>query len=403
MKPACSGLSIWTLAAGALVLSTAAIAQKRYDPGVTDTEIKIGQTMPYSGPISAYGAIGRAQLAYFEKINAEGGINGRKVRLISLDDGYNPAKAVEQVRRLVEQDDVLLIFNSVGTATNLAVRKYLNAKKVPQLLTSGGDSAWGDYEHYPWTMGWMPTYRDEARLYARHILQNRPNAKIAVLYLNDDYGREYLQGLKDGLGDKAARMIVAVQSYEVSDPTVKSQVVELMASGADTFFSATIGKHSTQAITAVWELGWRPQYYAAVSATPKIAILKPAGLEKAVGMITAYYAKDPTIARWQNDPAVRDYWEWAKKYYDGDPTNGLATFGYQVAQVMEYILRQCGDDLTRENVMRVATSMQNVKFPLLVPGVTVNTTPTDYYPIDQFELLRFNGDSWDAISDVTRP
>ena len=237
----------------------------------------------------------------------------------------------------------------------------------------------------------------------RHILQNRPNTKIAVLYLNDDYGREYLQGLKDGLGDKAARMIVAEQSYEVSDPTVKSQVVELMASGADTFFSATIGKHASQAIVAVWELGWRPQYYAAVSATPKIAILQPAGLEKAVGMITAYYAKDPTIARWQDDPAVLDYWAWGKKYYDSDPTNGIATYGYQVAQVMEYILRQCGNDLTRENVMRIATSMQNVKFPLLVPGVTVNTSPTDYHPIDQFELLRFNGDSWDAISDVTRP
>ena len=384
----------WQIAAG---------QDKKYGPGVSDTEIKIGQTMPYSGPISAYGAIGRAQLAYFEKVNAEGGINGRKVRLISLDDGYNPAKAVEQVRRLVEHDDVLLIFSSVGTATNLAVRKYLNAKKVPQLLTAGGDSAWGDHKHYPWTMGWMPTFLDEARLYAKHILQNRPNAKIAVLYLNDDYGREYLQGLKVGLGDKATRMVVAEQSYEVTDPTVKSQVVELKASGADTFFSATVGKHASQAIVAAWELGWRPQYYAAVPATPKIAILQPAGLEKAVGMITAYYAKDPTIARWQNDPAVRDYGVWAKKYYDGDPTNGLATYGYQVAQVMEYILRQCGDDLTRENAMRVATGMQNVKFPLLLPGVTVNTSPADYYPLDQFELLRFNGDSWDAISDVTRP
>jgi branched-chain amino acid transport system substrate-binding protein len=403
MKPAFSRPSLWILAAVAMAFSTVVFAQKHYGPGVTDVEIKLGQTMPYSGPVSALGTIGRAQVAYFAKINAAGGINGRKVQVISLDDGYNPAKGVEQVRRLVEQDEVLLVFSAVGTPTNLATRKYLNTRKVPQLLTAGGDSAWGDYKHYPWTMGWMPTYRDEARLYARHILQNRPDAKIAVLYLNDDYGREYLQGLKDGLGDKAARMIVAEQSYEVSDPTVKSQVVELKASGADTFFSATVGKHATQAIVAVWELGWRPQYYAAVSATPKIAILQPAGLEKAVGMITAYYAKDPTISRWQNDPAVRDYWAWAKKYYAGDPTDGIATYGYQVAQVMEYILRKCGDDLTRENVMRVAASMQDVKFPLLVPGVSVNTTPTDYYPIDQFELLRFNGDSWDAISEVTRP
>jgi branched-chain amino acid transport system substrate-binding protein len=380
-----------------------ALAQERHGPGVTDTEIRIGQTMPYSGPISAYGAIGRAQLAYFEKVNAEGGINGRKVKLISLDDGYSPAKAVEQVRKLVEHEQVLLMFSSVGTATNLAVRKYLNAKKVPQLLTAGGDTAWGDHQRYPWTMGWMPTYRDEARLYARHILMTRPNARIAVLYLNDDYGREYLQGFREGLGDRAGQMIVAERSYEISDPTVKSQVVELKASGADTFFSATAGKHATQTIVAAWELGWRPTYYSAVSATPKIAILQPAGLEKAVGMITAYYAKDPTISRWKQDPAVREYWAWAGKYYDGNATDGVATYGYQVAQAMEYILRKCGNDLTRENVMQVAATMRNVEFPLLVPGVRVNTSPDDYYPIDQFELLRFNGDSWDAISEVTRP
>jgi branched-chain amino acid transport system substrate-binding protein len=319
-----------------------------------------------------------------------------------LDDGYNPAKAVEQVRRLVEYDQVLLIFGSVGTATNLAVRNYLNAHKAPQLLTAGGDSAWGDHQHYPWTIGWQPTYRDEARLYARHILQNRPNAKIGVLYLNDDYGREYLQGLKEGLGDKAARMIVAEKSYEVSDPTVKSQVIELQASGADTFFNATGGKHATQAIVAAWEVGWRPQFYSAVPATPKRAILQPAGLEKAVGMITAYYAKDPTFARWQDDPAVRDYWTWAKKYNPGDAADSIAAYGYQVAQAMEYILRECGDNLSRENVMRIATNMKNIAFPMLLPGVTVTTSPTDYYPIDQFELLRFNGDSWDAISDVIR-
>ena len=359
--------------------------------------------MPYSGPLSALGAIGHAQAAYFAKVNAEGGINGRKVRLLSLDDGYNPAKTVEHVRKLVEQDDVLLIFGSVGAPTNLAVRKYLNAKNVPQLLTGGGETAWGDYKNYPWTMGWMPTYRNEARLYAKHILQNHPEAKIAVLYLDDEFGREYLQGLQEGLGDKAARMIVATRAYEISAPTIKSQMVELKASGADTLFSASVGKHATQAIVVAWELGWRPHYYSSVAGTPKVAILQPAGVEKAVGMITAYYAKDPTIARWQNDPAVRDYWNWARKYYDGDPTNGLAAYGYQVAQVMEYILKQCGDDLTRKNVMRVATSMQNISFPLLVPGVTVNTSPSDYYPIDQFELLRFNGDSWDAISEVTRP
>jgi len=388
------------VAAATFMLGSPVIAQKRYGPGVTDTEIRIGQTMPYSGPISAYGAIGHAQLAYFQKINSEGGINGRKVTLISLDDAYNPAKTVEHIRRLVEHDKVLLIFSSVGTVTNLAVRKYLNAQKVPQLLTSGGDTAWGDHKNYPWTIGWMPTFRSEARLYARHILRTRPNAKIAVLYLNDDYGRDYLQGLREGLSDKAGRLIVAERSYEISDPTVKSQMVELRASGADTLFTATAGKHATQAIALAWELGWKPLHYTAFPASQKVGILQPAGLEKSVGLITAYYAKDPVISKWKNDSAVRDYYAWAKKYYDGNANDGIAAYGYQVAQVMEYILRRCGDDLTRENVMRVATSMQSVVFPMLMPGITANTSASDYHPIKQFVLVRFDGDSWQTISDV---
>lgn len=369
-------------------------AEKNYGPGVTDTEILIGQTMPYSGPGSAYGAIGKAQAAYFAAVNAAGGINGRKVKLLSLDDAYMPPKTVEHIRRLVEQEQVLLIFSSVGTATNMAVRKYLNAKGVPHLFVAGGDSAWGDHERYPWTMGWMPSYRHEASLYAQHILKTRPNAKIALFSLNDDYGRDYVAGFKAALGDKAAKMIVGEQTYEASDPTVDTQIVSLKASGADTLMSAMAGKHASQAIRKMAEIGWKPAHYTGIASASVKGVLEPAGMENAAGLISAYYAKAPDTIAFAQDTAIRNYLEWAKKYYDGNANDGIAAHGYQVAQALDYVLRKCGDDLSRENVMRVATSMTNVEFPMLYPGIRVTTSKTDYYPVEDLVLLRFDGRNW---------
>ena len=383
-----------------LACTNHAQAQRYTGPGVTQTEIRIGQTLPYSGPLSVYGAVGHAQAGYFRMLNDKGGINGRKITLISLDDGYNPAKTVEQTRRLVELDDVLLLFSSLGTTTNLAVRKYTNGKKVPQIFLGGGDTAWGDYQNYPWTIGWLPTYRAEAHLYAKHILRTRPNAKVAVLYANDEYGKDYLQGFKEGFGDQAATMIVATASFEWTDPTVDSQLISLQASGADTLFTATGGRQASQAIRKVWDLGWKPAHYTAISAASPRGILAPVGLEKSVGMISAYYAKDPSIGRWREDPAIKEYFEWAKKYYTGDPEDGIATYGYQVAQAMEYVLRKCGDNLSRENVMKVVTSMKDVEFPLLYPGVKVNTSATDYQPIRQFVMFRFDGKEWVPFTEL---
>jgi branched-chain amino acid transport system substrate-binding protein len=376
-------------------VAEASAAEKKYDPGVSDTEIKIGQTMPYSGPLSVYGQVGHAQLAYFTKINAEGGINGRKITLISLDDGYQPPKALEQVRRLVEQDKVLFVSNSAGTATNITVRNYLNAKKVPHLFVAGGDDAWGDYQHYPWTIGWGSSHQTEGRLYAEHILANRPSAKIAILSLNDDYGRDYVKGFKDGLGGQASTMIVGEQTYEAFDPTVDSQIVILQASGADTVFGAVAGKSASQAYRKMYDLGWRPQVYIAVAGASPEGILKPAGLQTATGFITAYYGKSPEFRNIRDDPAMKDYFAWAKTWFPrGNAEDGIVTYGYQAAQALEYVLRQCGDDLTRENVMRVATHMDHVALPMLYPGITATTTPTDYFPLKQFQMFRFNGEEW---------
>ncbi len=388
---------------GMLALSGAASAEKKYSPGASDTEIKIGQTMPYSGPISAYGAIGRAQASYFDKVNAEGGINGRMIKFISLDDGYNPAKTVEHTRRLVEQDEVLLMFNSVGTATNKSVRKYLNTKQVPQLFLAGGDSGWSDPQQFPWTIGWMPSYRTEAKLYAQHILKHRPNAKIGVLYLNDDFGKDYVAGFKEGLGDKAASMLVLAEPYEMFYATVDSQVISLKAAGVDTLFTATAGKHASQALRKIWDIGWKPAIYTAVPAASPRSVLEPAGAHHAVGMITAYYAKDPNSSRNKDDPVIKQYFEWAKKYYPLDATDGIAAYGYQMAQVLEYVLKKCGDDLTRENIMHVATSMTNVEFPMLLPGIKVTTSPTDFRPVEQFVMTRFDGKEWIPFTDIITP
>jgi len=394
----CNVLSLFFL--WVMVVASAS-AEKRYGPGVSDTEIKIGQTMPYSGALSAYGQIGLAQLAYFDMLNAKGGINGRKIKLISLDDGYLPPKSVEQVRKLVEQEQVLLIFNSVGTATNIAVRKYLNGRKVPHLFTAGGDSAWGEPERYPWTMGWGGRHQMEARLYAQHIVAHRPNARIALLSINDDFGRDYIKGFKEGLGTRATQMIVAEQTYEFSDPTIHGQIVSLYASGADTLFAAVLGKHASQAYRKIYDSGWRPQVYISVAGASPRGIIQPAGLETAAGFITGYYGKAPEFPSIRSDPAMQDYFAWAKKWFpQGDPEDGIVTYGYQVAQALEYVLRTCGDNLSRENVMHVATHMHRVVLPMLYPGITATTSPNDYFPLEQFQLFRFDGRHWMPFREI---
>ena len=377
------------------------LAQKKYDPGVTDTEIKIGQTMPYSGPASAYGTIGKTEVAYFKMINDQGGINSRKINLISLDDGYSPPRTVEQIRRLVEEEEVLFTFQTLGTPPNTAIHKYMNAKKVPQLLVATGATKWGDPEHYPWTMGWQPPYQHEAHVYAKYLLKNKPNAKVAVLYQNDDYGKDYLKGFKDGLGDKAASMIVAEASYEVTDPSVDSQIITLQASGADTFFNITTPKFAAQAIRKAFDTGWKPLHIINNVSSSVAAVLQPAGLEKSVGLVSIIFGKDPADPTWKDDKGMKDYFAFMKKYYpEGNPEDNLNAYGYGAAQALVQVLKQCGDDLTRENVMRQAASLKDVEIPLLLPGMRVNTGPTDFYPVKQVQLVRFDGKSWVRFGEL---
>jgi branched-chain amino acid transport system substrate-binding protein len=383
---------------------TPAAAEKHYGPGVTDTEIKIGQTMPYSGPASSYGTAGKAEAAYFAKINAEGGVNGRKIILISLDDGYSPPRTVEQVRRLVEQEEVLLIFSMLGTPTNAAVQKYLNAKKVPQLFCASGASEFGDARHFPWTMGWRPNYRSEARVYAKYILKARPDARIGVLYQNDDLGRDYLKGLHEGLGEKAGSMIVSEVSYEVTDPTVDSQIVTLQGSGANTLLNFSTPKAAAQAIRKVYDLGWKPLHLLSNVGSSVASVLKPAGLEKSVGLLTAAFLKDPTDKQWLNDSAYREWMAWMKQYYpEGDTTDLYNVYGYGLAQTLVHVLKQSGDDLTRDNIMRQAATLKNLALPMALPGVKLNTAPTDYYPIKQMWMQRFDGKQWVLVGDLIEP
>jgi branched-chain amino acid transport system substrate-binding protein len=389
----------------ALALATAvsqvSYAEKKYGPGVTDTEIKIGSTNPYSGPASAYGVIGRAESAYFKMINDQGGINGRKINFISLDDAYSPPKTVEQVRRLVEQDEVLFIFQSLGTPSNTAIHKYMNARKVPQLFVATGATKWGDPQNFPWTMGWQPNYQTEGHLYAKYLLQNKPDAKIAVLYQNDDYGKDYLKGFHDGLGKQAERLIAKEVSYEVTDPTVDSQVVTLQASGADTLFIIATPKFAAQAIRKVYDVGWKPMTFLNNVSSSVAAVLQPAGLEKSVGLITALYLKDPTDLQWENDPPMKIWLAWMKKYYpEGDVKDGLNVYGYAAAQTLVQALKQCGDELTQENVMRQAANLKNLEVLVLLPGIRINTSPTDFYPIEQVQLARFDGKRWVLFGDV---
>jgi len=381
--------------------SGAAFAEKKYGPGVTDSEIKIGQTMPYSGPASAYGTIGKSEIAYFKMINDQGGINGRKINLISLDDSYSPPRTVEQIRKLVEEEQVLFTFQTLGTAANTAIQKYLNAKQVPQLFVATGATKWGDPTRFPWTMGWQPTYQHESQIYAKYLLQTKPDAKIGVLYQNDDYGKDYLKGFKDGLGDKAAKMIVAEVTYEPSDATVDSQIVTLQGSGADTFFNITTPKFAAQAIRKSYDIGWRPLQLLNVVSTSVAAVLQPAGLEKSVGLISIGYVKDPTDPLWKDDKAVKDYLAIMKKYYpDGNTSDSLNIYGMSAAQTLVQVLKQCGDDLTRENVMRQAANLKDLEIPTLLPGIRINTSPTDFYPIEQVQLIRFDGKTWVRFGEL---
>jgi branched-chain amino acid transport system substrate-binding protein len=396
------GLRLVTVTALALALGTSvALAQKKYGPGVTDKEIKIGNIMPYSGPASAYGLIGKTIAAYFNKVNAEGGVNGRKINFISYDDSYSPPKTVEMARKLVESDGVLLIFQSLGTPTNTAIEKYMNAKKVPQLFVATGATKWGDYKHYHWTMGWQPTYQAEGHIYAKYILSKYPNGKIGILYQNDDYGKDYVKGLKDGLGAKAAKMIVSEQPYEVTNPTVDSQMVNLKASGANIFYNVTTPKFAAQAIKKAAEIGWHPVHLLNNVSQSVGGVLKPAGLENSKGILSTYYLKDSTDPSWKNDPGYKRWLAFMDKYFpQGDKTSSFTVYGYTVAQTMVQVLKQCGDNLTRENVMKQAANLHNLELPMLLPGIKINTSPTDYYPLEQMQMQQFNGKDWKPVGPI---
>jgi ABC-type branched-subunit amino acid transport system substrate-binding protein len=386
--------------AAAAITATTAIAQKKYDPGASDTEIRIGNIMPYSGPASSYGVIGKSEAAYFNKINAEGGINGRKIIFISYDDAYSPPKAIEQARKLVESDEVLLIFQPLGTPSNSAIQKYMNARKVPQLFVASGATKWGDPQNFPWSMGWQPNYQSEGHIYAKYILEHYPNGRIAVFWQNDDAGKDQFKGLRDGLGDKA-NMIIADKSFEVSDPTVDSQIVALHDSGADIFFSLATPKGSAQAIRKVGELGWKPTFFLENTATTIASVLKPAGLENAKGIISTAYLKDPSDPTWKDDPGVKAWLAFMDKYYpEGDKANANNVYGYASAQTMVQVLKQCGDDLTRANVMKQAANLKNFSTDMMLPGIVINTGPDDFFPIEQMQLMQFNGASWQLFGDV---
>ncbi|MFN5881456.1 MAG: ABC transporter substrate-binding protein [Burkholderiales bacterium] len=385
---------------GAALIASPVLAQKKYDTGANDKEIKIGGVSPYSGPASSYGTIGKGIKAYFDKVNAEGGINGRKLVWVSYDDGYNPARTVEMTRKLVEQDEVLFIFNVLGTPTNSAIHKYMNQKKVPQLFNATGATKWGDPKTYPWTMGWQPSYQSEAYIYAQHILETKPNAKIGIIYQNDDYGRDYLKGFEDGLGDKAKTMIVKKVSYEATDATIDSQMVDLKSSGADTFFNITIPKFAAQAIKKAADIGWKPVHYLNGVSASVASVIIPAGPENAVGVITAYYLKDPTDPAWQTTPEYRDWKAWMDKYYPGgDLKDANNVYAYTVSQSLVEVLKKAGDNLTRDNIMKTAANIEH-NLPMLLPGVNVKTGPDDFFPIERQQLLRWDGKNWVRFGKV---
>ena len=380
---------------------SSALSQKKYDTGVTDKEIKIGNIMPYSGPASAYGVIGRTEAAYFRKINAEGGINGRKINFISCDDAYCPPKPVEHARKLAGSDEVFLIFDPLGTPSNTAIQKYMNAKKVPQLFVSSGATKWNDPQNFPWTIGWQPNYQSEARIYARYILTERPNARIGVLYQNDDYGKDYLKGLKDGLGDKAASMIVAEDAYEVAETTIDTHVVKMKSLHADVFVDVATPKFAAQAIRKTGEIGWKPLHILNSVATSIGAVIKPAGFENAQGIISVAYLMDPLDPTWKDDPGMKAFDEFLSNYFpEGNRADGLLVTGYNMAQTLVQVLKQCGDNLTRENVMKEAANLRNFRTTNLLPGITINTSQIDFAPIKQVRLRKFKGETWELFGPL---
>jgi branched-chain amino acid transport system substrate-binding protein len=382
-------------------MNDSAFAQKKYDTGATDTEIKLGNIMPYSGPASAYGVIGKIEDAYFKMINDQGGINGRKIQFISYDDGYSPPKAVEQARKLVESDEVLFLFGPLGTPSNSAIQKYLNTKKVPQLFVATGATKFGDYKDFPWTMGWQPPYQSEGRIYAKYLLKETPDAKIAIMYQNDDFGKDLLKGLKDGLGAKASSMIIAEESYEVSEPTIDSHIVKLKSTGADVYFSMTTPKFAAQSIKKVAELGWKPMYFQSNVGASVGSVLQPAGFENAQGILSAAYAKDGADAQWDTDEGMKKFYAFLAKYApEANKADGSVVFGYGQAQTMVQVLKQAGDNLTRENIMKQAASLKDFAPDTLLPGVKINTSATDFYPIEQLQMMRFKGEKWDLFGDV---
>jgi branched-chain amino acid transport system substrate-binding protein len=387
-------------AIAACLIAGGASAQPKYGPGTSEKEIKVGQTIAYSGPASAYGQLGKVEDAYFKSLNAKGGINGRKITFISLDDGYSPPKAVENARRLVESDQVALVFNVLGTPLNMAVRPYLNQKKVPQLFIAAGATDFNNPSKFPWTMGWQPNLQAEAGFYAKDLLARKPGAKVAVLYQNDDFGKDLLHGLEIGLGEKAKTMIVSTQNFQATDPTIDSQLIALKASGADTLFLFTYAKQAAQAITKLDDLAWKPRTYLHLGAASVGATFKPAGLDKSTGILSAGFLKDVTDPKWANDQDVKDWMAWMKENLPGaELSDSLNEAGYMYAKTLEQVLRQCGDDLTRENIMKQAASLKDFHLPLLLPGSTINTSPTDYRVIQYMKLQRFNGKSWDFAED----
>ena len=388
-------------AAGLILAGGLAFAAGQYGPGVTDTEIKLGSTMPYSGPASSYGTIGKSEAAYFAMVNDQGGVNGRKIDFIVRDDAYSPPKTVEDIRELVEQDHVLATFNTLGTPPNSAIRAYMNDNKVPQLLVATGANKWNDPKHYPWTIGWQPSYQIEARIYARYILNNIPNAKIAVLYQNDDFGKDYLIGLREGLGDKADKLIVATQTYETTDVTINSQVVALQGSGANVLVTAAIPKFVAQEIRKMYDIGWKPTHILSNVSTSVGTVMRPAGPEKAVGVISTAYFKDPTDPQWQDTPEYKDWLAWMKKYNtSGNVADAFTVYGYSAAQTMVAVLKQCGNDLTRENLMKQAANIHDLKLPMLLPGIVVSTSADDFAPIKQMQLMKFDGTTWKLFGPV---